>query len=109
MASGMIKSPILQWLDSTSATGIHWNENGWTCPANGFVVADISLQTGGATWYYYIKDLTADCYVGKIAGTKSDGTSRSILFFVKKGHIYKSTNFSNVMGSPLYMYYYKFT
>ena len=109
MAQGTIKSPILEWQDGISAAGIHWNENGWTCPANGFIVADISLQTNGGSWYYYIRDLTEDYAVGKIAGTNANGTSRTMVFFVKKNHVYKASQFTNVMGSPLIIRYYRFT
>lgn len=103
---GIMDKHIPSWEYVGNVNGIHWNS--WTCPNNGFVIADIGLLTNNSTWYYYISDTTSNRAVGKIAGSKADGTSRTIFFPVEKGKTYRQTDYANVNGSALTFSYYKF-
>lgn len=97
---------IPSWEYVGTVNGIHWNS--WTCPNNGFVIADIGLLVNDKAWYYYISDTTSNRAVGKIAGSKADGTYRTIFFPVEKGKTYRQTQFANVDGARLTFSYYKF-
>lgn len=97
---------IPSWEYVGTVNQIHWSS--WTCTDNGFVIANIGLLTNNSPWYYYISDTTSDRPVGKIAGSKTDGTSRTIFFPVEKGKTYQQTAYSNVDGASLAFHYYKY-
>ena len=104
---------VLKALDSTPSwtyvglvNQVHWSQ--WECPSDGIIMADIGLQSGGGTWYYYVNDVTEDFAVGKITGSNANGTQHTMVFPVIKGHTYKGVTWSKVNGSALYFRYYQF-
>lgn len=106
MAVSTIKhnAPKMEYVGG--ANQIHWSQ--WECPADGIIVFDFSLQTGGGAWYYYLRDVTLNIFAGKASGTSANGTSRTMTFPVLKGHIYKLDAQSGISGTGLIFHYYKF-
>lgn len=106
MATSNIKKPDATMPKTRYVGNVYWWGNTWKCPADGFLVVKMAMNTSGAAAYWYVKDDTRNAQIANLTYPKADGTTASTMVPVQKDHVYSTSAQSAVQYA--YADYYEF-